>query len=293
MKSITLSLFVMSLILSQTEFSYALRLTGPIASLSEYKIDESDCVRFAFKTFKKCTNFLKKNFESGNDILYKNIIQYKKVKCNDDKNKCIFVNNIIKELQNKKGINENTKITIKSQVQSKTKLNLRVNNTQNIKSQLTINDKYISMCIKIMIIILVFFILYMIFRMKLLSFLVERLFNPLNVKCNYETISEAMTDNNINAFLFEREDSFFKQKYGKNFLLSEYDSVLILTEIYNILNGDINTLTKEQIEFSISLFAMIMEMKKRQFKKSMNIKISSTFGILFIISLCLVIFYFK
>ena len=298
MKSFTLALFVMTLFMTQTNLSLALRLAGPIASLSEYKVDESDCVRFAFKSFKKCANFLKRNFEKNNDILYKNIIKYNKEECNDDKDnkKCVIVGNIIKELKSKKGINDNTKLTVKSQVQSVSKQNLRKSNddkSKNFLSLIDIKDKNTFLYVKIIILVLLFFVSYMIYRMRLLSIIVERMFNPLDVKCDYETITEAMSDQDIMNFLFEKEDSFYKQKYGKKFLLSEYDSVLIVNELYNILNGDINTMPKSQIELSITLFAMIMEMKKRKYKKIMNIKISIIFGILFIVSLCLIIFYFK
>ena len=294
MKSLTLALFVMTLFMTQTNLSLALRLKGPIASLSEYKVDESDCVRFAFKSFRKCVFFLKRNFEKSNDILYKNIIQYKKEQCNDDKDnkKCAIVRNIIKELQSKKGINDNTKISIKSNV-SKQNLRMSNDNSKKFFSLIDIKDKNTFLYVKIMILVLLFFVSYMIYRMRLLSFLVERMFNPLDVKCDYETISEAMNDQDIMNFLFEKENSFYKQKYGKKFLLSEYDSILIQNELYNILNGDINTMPKAQIELSITLLAMIMEMKKKTYKKMMNIKISTFFGILFIASLCLIIFYSK
>lgn len=294
MKSLTLALFVMTLFMTQTNLSLALRLKGPIAGLSEYKVDESDCVRFAFKSFKKCVFFLKRNFEKSNDILYKDIIQYNKEQCNDDKDnkKCAIVRNIIKELQSKKGINDNTKISIKSNV-SKQNLRMSNDNPKKFFSLIDIKDKNTFLYVKIMILVLLFFVSYMIYRMRLLSFLVERIFNPLDVKCDYETISEAMSDQDIMNFLFEKEDSFYKQKYGKKFLLSEYDSILIQNELYNILNGDINSMPKDQIELSITLFAMIMEMKKKKYKKMMNIKISIFFGILFIASLCLIIFYSK
>ena len=66
-----------------------------------------------------------------------------------------------------------------------------------------------------------------------------------------------------------------------------------MNELFNILNADIDSLSKSKIEFSIELFAMIIEMKKSQMKTKMETKVSLLYGFAFILSVSLLFFYSK
>ena len=307
MKQHNLAVFIVAIIFAQNSFALALRLTGPSSiangqkTSNSFHIGESECGLFSFSNLKKCISYFKKNFNMDNyQVSMKDVLKKVNVTCSNstqssyetNHKKCEKMKKIVNYLLTQK-VNDNSIIVIKSISLGK-KNNLK-SFIPNKASNPTFADMKIELllCLKIAILTICFIIFYFLTKSKISSCLTEKFFNSLEVKCDYETINEAMNDEKIRYFLFEKDEAYYKKKHGKKFLLSDYDSILIMNELFNILNADIDSLSKSKIEFSIELFAMIIEMKKSQMKEKMETKVSLLYGFAFILSASLLFFYSK
>ena len=301
MKQHNLAVFIVAIIFAQNSFALALRLTGPSSiangqkTSNSFHIGESECGLFSFSNLKKCISYFKKNFNMDNhQVSMKDVLQKVNVTCSNETNnkKCEKMKKIVNYLLTQK-VNDNSILVFKSISLGK-KNNLK-SFIPNKASNPTFADMKIELflCLKIAILTICFIIFYFLTKSKISSCLTEKFFNSLEVKCDYETINEAMNDEKIRYFLFEKDEAYYKKKHGKKFLLSDYDSILIMNELFNILNADIDSLSKSKIEFSIELFAMIIEMKKSQMKTKMETKVSLLYGFAFILSVSLLFFYSK
>lgn len=303
MKQHNLAVFVVAMIFAQNSFALALRLTGPSSiangpkTSNSFHIGESECGLFSFSNLKKCISFFKKNYNMENhQVAMKDVLQKLNTTCSNrtqisnetNSKKCEKMKKIVHYLLIQK-VNDNSILVFQSISSSLGKKNNLKSFTLNKTSTPNrLIDLYL--CLKFAILTVCFIIFYFLTKSKVSSFLTEKFFNSLDVKCDYETINQAMYDEKIKYYLFEKDDAYYKKKHGKKFLLSDYDSILIMNELFNILNADIDSLSKSKIEFNIELFAMIIEMKKSQMKAKIETKVSLLYGFAFILSVSLLFF---
>ncbi len=110
----------------------------------------------------------------------------------------------------------------------------------------------------IILVILLFILISMrIFKKNLISWIEEKIFGNYSSdveKCivfNEQTINKFVNFPKVKDYLFYREDSYFKLKYGSDFDPDYYDIVLIKFEVLEILRRDSDPLLKKIIIDSI------------------------------------------